>query len=825
MINLGVQLWFDVLQRFFFNSKNKIISSKIIKLEYYLSNKLFSRVLNRLKKKINKKTEFFSKCIGEHNLEINSLLKNENFYLNMTKVLNSFENKNLTSIRKDLSNSFCCILLNFIREQILFYWFENFLIGKNSNLKFYSLFDQKLKGYVLKFLKHILFVFFLWSIVFKKKNIFSQKHKKSYLNEFFRFTLVVLIFFKNKSLKDCYKEPIKDFFLDVQISSFKKKKNTSKKKYFKRIAPFFSFLIVKLLIQFWNIEKKSKVNSEKIFLFDKFINFDCLSIKIVNDFSFCGSFLKSRNFFFELNWLKILSETHLKHFISISIEICKKLFFYRFLFFFEKKNLQFRVKIEKKLKKYKMNQILEEKLNFCFWKTHFFLEFLNQKKSKCNFLLISLIKFNFSEKILNINILKSRIQKYLFLNYDFITLNIGPKILSSNILYQSMVFSFLKIIYKYKLKIDFYKIFYLSIVLVLMGFSFWKNINFFGGNFFFLNKTLFLGNPNNHLKKKKEEDIRLCEKICISLPSFDNLNVLFQYETGFQKIYKETNYVPIAYNKFKFKNCSSFQYKVSKLSFISKKNFEFLRDIVSYNNFKNKIKIIFSKIIKNSKNKTLFLPIKIYRNLRIISRFYFVQNLRDKQILWNFETIKILIQGSAVYMFKNLLYFFQINYKEAVLFLSFNRCNFIFDSELNFLIEIYDEKQTKGGKNMENKFFFSILKKARFHLEKFYLLNFFILLKHHIFKDCLFGTKVDSKYTSFKILDLFEDHVYITEAILMKVLKKINKIKSNFFIFIIRRKLFSYFNVDPRGILIQIKNLNKREYINVFFKMNFYFYL
>ena len=126
---------------------------------------------------------------------------------------------------------------------------------------------------------------------------------------------------------------------------------------------------------------------------------------------------------------------------------------------------------------------------------------------------------------------------------------------------------------------------------------------------------------------------------------------------------------------------------------------------------------------------------------------------------------------------------------------------------------------------MENKFFFSILKKTYFHLEKFYLLNFFILLKHHIFKNCLFGTKTNSKYISFKILDLLEDHVYITEAILMKVLKKINKIKSNFFIFIIKRKLFSYFNVDPRGILIQIKNLNKREYINVFFKKNFYFYL
>ena len=241
MINLGVQLWFDVLQRFFFNSKNKIISSKIIKLEYYLSNKLFSRVLNRLKKKLNKKTAFFSKCIGEQNLEINSLLKNENFNLNMTKVLNSFENKNLTSIRKDLSKSFCCILLNFIRAQILFYWFENFLIGKNSNLKFYSLFDQKLKGYVLKFLKHILFVFLLWSIVFKKKIIFSQKHKKSNIKEFLRFTLAIIIFFKNKQLKDCYKEPIKDFFLDVQISSFKKKKTLLKKNISKELHRSFLF--------------------------------------------------------------------------------------------------------------------------------------------------------------------------------------------------------------------------------------------------------------------------------------------------------------------------------------------------------------------------------------------------------------------------------------------------------------------------------------------------------------------------------------------------------------------------------------------------------
>ena len=64
MITLGVQLWFDLLQRFFFNSKNKIISSKINKLEYYLSNKLFSRVLNLLKKKVKKKRNFFQNVLG-----------------------------------------------------------------------------------------------------------------------------------------------------------------------------------------------------------------------------------------------------------------------------------------------------------------------------------------------------------------------------------------------------------------------------------------------------------------------------------------------------------------------------------------------------------------------------------------------------------------------------------------------------------------------------------------------------------------------------------------------------------------------------------------
>lgn len=72
--------------------------------------------------------------------------------------------------------------------------------------------------------------------------------------------------------------------------------------------------------------------------------------------------------------------------------------------------------------------------------------------------------------------------------------------------------------------------------------------------------------------------------------------------------------------------------------------------------------------------------------------------------------------------------------------------------------------------------------------------------------------------------NLSYDYVNSTEAIVMKTLKTKIKMKSNNFLYLIEKKLSSFFQVDPRGILIQIKTLNEREYINFYNKKNIYTY-
>ena len=59
----------------------------------------------------------------------------------------------------------------------------------------------------------------------------------------------------------------------------------------------------------------------------------------------------------------------------------------------------------------------------------------------------------------------------------------------------------------------------------------------------------------------------------------------------------------------------------------------------------------------------------------------------------------------------------------------------------------------------------------------------------------------------------------------MKMLKTKKKVIPEWFIFTIKKKLSLFFDVDPRGILIQIKNLNEREYLSFSKSYNLYFYL
>ena len=130
-------------------------------------------------------------------------------------------------------------------------------------------------------------------------------------------------------------------------------------------------------------------------------------------------------------------------------------------------------------------------------------------------------------------------------------------------------------------------------------------------------------------------------------------------------------------------------------------------------------------------------------------------------------TIFILILN---YFFKKLIFF------KKLLFY-----NFYFYYDLDFFKNI---NQLNKNYNFLNFFLFLKIFNLKQNSEDYNLYKYELMFRFPKFSIEIsakflkyFNLNFSPKYTSFKILDLFEDHVYITEAILMKVLKKINKLR------------------------------------------------
>jgi len=474
----------------------------------------------------------------------------------------------------------------------------------------------------------------------------------------------------------------------------------------------------------------------------------------------------------------------------------------------------------------KLCEILKKNFDFYIWKFFSFFKFLTYFKYKENVFFFSLFTINLElllvgaeDTTLNLNI-----QKYLVFTYKSISFQTEFKLLTTNVRFYTGLYSFSQIVKYINLCTDIYHVFYLTLTTVLIILISHKKITVFGENFFFLNKVLFTKNKNNIFEKKRKESNKICKNICINSTNFNCNLILKRYESKFYKIYEEIKVNLIYYSSIWARSSPVSSNLLLKPSLLITKIFEFFRDICSYFSLESGIKIVDFKIFDKIKKEIQFLPIKIFRIVRAFSRHYFTKNLREKQLIWNFEEIQILIQGSVIYCFRETLYFIQIKYSEALLIISFNRSNFIFHSEFIFLSENLDMKKMKIDKVVEKIFFFNIVTKGFILIEKFYSLNTTAFLNFHLVKNYGVYDPTKANMTKKRAQNLSYDYVNSTEAIVMKTLKTKIKMKSNNFLYLIEKKLSSFFQVDPRGILIQIKTLNEREYINFYNKKNIYTY-
>jgi len=818
-INLGIQVWFICAQKkiFILHVIEKISKTGSFLLKFYPSS--LSKVIKNLTEKnlYRENTNLIFRELKRCELFLIRIIHNH--FLFLIGILKLNMNKRIILIRKILIKNFCDNVYNQLREKIIYRWLESFSSSKILDFRFNSLVEQASTSYLLNFLSPFIIIIYIWTIISKRKSIVLLKDEKFYFKEIQQFSTCLSEVFLVMSghLK------IKKFLLSLK-KFINKKKKFLKKKIFKKFLKFFFFIDIKILIQIKNKKILNK-NSENCFT-NYISSLDCSFNKRMSEFIFIKPFFLLLNVVNLFEVLRRLFENYLENFIYISSEAIDQDLFYIITYFSLINNYIYKIGFLKYKNSFNLCENFNENLNVYFCKFFSFFKFLSNFKYKENVFFLSLLSENTKNRMIlvNENNISLYIQKYLYSSYDLLSFKTDFNLISSNIRFYIGIYSFFRLIIDLKLCSILYDIFYLTILAILKCYIFHKKTTVIEEIFFLLSKILILRSKNNFLNETKKDSIEFCKNICIHLSiSKDNL-IRQRYKNKVFRIYEELNGYLTCYSRYRFWNFTKPSNLWLKNSHLITKNVEFIRDIYSYFNLETGIKTIDFKILDRTKKEFQYLPIKIFRILRAYSRHYFVENLRKKLIIWNFEIIRILIQGSVIYCSKYTIYFVQLKYNEVIFILSFNRCSFIFYSEFNFLSEIFTTKQIKTDKVIEN-IFYNIKNKVFLLIEKFYSLGTDVILNYHLIKNNIPANSTESNITMDKLEKLSYDHIYVTEAIVMKMLKMKLKLKSNHFLYSIEKKLSHFFLVDPRGILIQTKNLNEKEYVNYYNNKNFYAYL
>ena len=623
--------------------------------------------------------------------------------------------------------------------------------------------------------------------------------------------------------KDLFKG-LKKFF-KILKTSFTEGQREINQKNNEAMIKYYYLLETKLLLKIIGKKKINLTEYEQILIYENFL---LLNQQFLNSLALSNlpiNYFKSIRIESDKRGLRNSTKLYVKNFILILIELYTKKIYYKFFFLSTIKNFDFFLIFTKMLSKFTILNILREKVPLCYWKIFSIINSFCYLKIRENISLFTLFTIKPKQSKYETRKIKKYLLIYLLSNQNFLVFSIGLKLLPINIYLQIGLFSFLKILTKIKLDNYIFQIFQFTVSTLLVNFCFRKNSNLFTESFLIFNKILSTKKQKDFLEEGKKEYISLCRNIYISLPNEKYNKILPKFPLRLYKIYEEINSNFMQRYKLKEKNLVLQKiYKNNGIIQVKEIFHEFLRDIQSNNYFFSKVKVLYSKFMGKFKKGSRFLPLKIFRNLRIISRSYFIDHLREKQLIWNLEDIRLLVKSSIIFCSKISLFFIRVHYIEALFFLSFNRENFILESEITFLLENNIQKESKIREIEKKDYFYSIFQKNFFLKEKFYFLNTTFQPDCCVLKtiETLESNKIDEDDK--KISNLVGDHIYAIEATLMKFLKIKIKIKSNQIFLAVKKKLLPLFSADPRGILIQIKSLNDREYINFSKEKNIYTY-
>jgi hypothetical protein len=336
-------------------------------------------------------------------------------------------------------------------------------------------------------------------------------------------------------------------------------------------------------------------------------------------------------------------------------------------------------------------------------------------------------------------------------------------------------------------------------------------VKFFNILYHFIKKRLiiFLYNFTKDYKK--------CETKCNSIFKSSTLCRLDFY-------YQDEHQIGNLINKFTRKLNHLFFYLNLKILGLSKykikdykKN---IKDQVSSIKLLINVKLIANNYLDIMETTNNYLPISIFRGFKNFSHAFFFYKGKEKIITWKFSLTRFLIQFVGFVCYKLKLLLIYTTYEQMLIYVSFNSNLILFKKDLKFLIGIIKLKiNLSKKKNCKTKFL-EITEGKRIRNVEFLVLKKFITPIKSI-KRLSFpvNSSLSTKKLFFSDLKNYIDKesLYLCQSLIIKILKKKKQIKIGNLLIFIQKKMHRYFKSDPRGIKFQIEDLNKKEYLCIFY--------
>ena len=242
------------------------------------------------------------------------------------------------------------------------------------------------------------------------------------------------------------------------------------------------------------------------------------------------------------------------------------------------------------------------------------------------------------------------------------------------------------------------------------------------------------------------------------------------------------------------------------------------KDKISIFNLLIKIKYFINNFKKTCKIKKFYLPILIFRSFKFISRMYYFYYKKEKIINWKFTLTRFLIQVIGLICNKKKFFFFHTTFEQMLLCISFNLNSVIFKKDLKFIMQNLRSKVILYKRTKKKLIVCCILEIKRLKHIEFLVINKFFYPKKKVkwlsVNTCFI--LLEKKICFFNLSNyLDKESIYLSQSLITKILKKINKLKIVNLLVLVKEKMDNNLNADPRGIKLQIQELIKKEYIKL----------